>query len=103
MDIDNNPRAHCDPISGDCSYHLDRPSHRGIEAGLIPFSFSLLLGSCYSKHEAGSLTAGELGCQDNSRVHLAFRFTTRTRKSGRGTGHWDFNLQILVPYRKTFF
>jgi len=30
-------------------------------------------------------------------------FATRTRKYGRVAGHWDFNLQILVAYRETFF
>ena len=74
MDLDNHPRTHCDPVSRDCSHHMDRLGHRGIEAGVSSFSFSLLLGSCYSKHDSGSLTAG----------------------------HWDFNLEILVAYRETF-
>jgi hypothetical protein len=34
---------------------------------------------------------------------VALLDSTKTRKAGRGTGRWDLNLEILVPYRKTFF
>jgi len=29
--------------------------------------------------------------------------STYKLKQGRVAGHWNFNLEILVPYRKTFF
>jgi len=45
----------------------------------------------------------ESWCQGNSRLGVALLDSTKTRKAGRGTGRWDFNLQILVPYRETFF
>jgi len=73
---------------------MDRPGHRRIEAGLIPFSFGLPLFSVTLNKEP----------EPAARSPLVWRlmFATRTRKSVRGTGHSDFNLEVLVPYRKTF-
>jgi len=52
---------------------------------------------------SGSLQRGTGSwCQGNSRLGVALLDSTKTRKVGRGTGHWNFNLEIPVPYRKTF-
>ena len=99
MDLDNHPRTHCDPVSRDCSHHMDRLGHRGIEAGVSSFSFSLPLGSCYSKQDPSS---GSRELRDGSSLVWGLMCTTRTRKYGRVAGHWDFNLEILVAYRETF-
>ena len=99
MDIDNNPRAHCNPVSGDSSHHMDRPGHRGRKAGISSFSFSPAPEPCYIKQRPRLRQQGDCG---GSSCITGFVVATRTRKSGRGTGHWKLNLQILVPYRKTF-
>ena len=94
MDLNNHPRADRDPVSRDCGHHLDRLGHRRIEAGLIPFSFGLPLFSVTLNKEPEPAS--------RSPLVWGLMFATRTRKYGRVAGHWDFNLEVLVHYRKTF-
>jgi len=48
---------------------------------------------------------GESWCQGKSRLSVGDELcdSTYKLKQGRVAGHWNFNLQILVAYRKTFF
>jgi hypothetical protein len=44
-------------------------------------------------------------CQDKSRLSVGDELcdSTYKLKQGRVAGHWNFNLEILVAYDKTFF